>query len=413
MSDALHARLNACLRASRAKLIASLSKHFGSLQTAEDALSAALEAALKLSSAQADSIHDFAAWLYASARNAGIDQQRKLARVEFKSEQLNELPADSPDEDDRLHLMLMCAHPALSTDTQAMLMLRYCANVEIEMIARWFFQAPDAVQRRLHRAKAKLAQSGVRCELPAPEHWQMRVQSVLSCLEILYDQSYSNVAGGAEVDACAREAEQLSLQLVDALSRLPQPRRDDSMYAEAIGLCAMLVLGESRRATRLDANREMVPLHLQPCAHWDQMRIDLAAHMLLRAAKLQQAGPYQLRALIFAHHARRKALGHTPWIDIFDCFARLLSLDEHPQIRFGWTLAALHVQGAAFARHALDAIDCSEFADAHRLSYCLVDAEIAAGEGDVSRQRAALAKAVALQSNIAEQKYLQRRLAGI
>jgi predicted RNA polymerase sigma factor len=157
----------------------------------------------------------------------------------------------------------------------------------------------------------------------------------------------------------------------------------------------------------------MVPLHEQACERWDQVRIDMAAQMLLRAAKLNARGPYQLRALIFAHHARRKILGLTPWDAIFACFEELRVVDENQQTLFGWIIAGLHVHGSVFARQQLSRINVHALANAHQLSYWLVDAEIAAGEGDISRQRAALAKALTLQANIAEQRYLKRRLDSI
>jgi RNA polymerase sigma-70 factor (ECF subfamily) len=231
-----------------------------------------------------------------------------------------------------------------------MLMLRFCACIPVTDIARWFDQDGETVQRRLHRAKQKLEQSGARFEMPPSDQWRERLPPVLSAIEILYDQSYSNVAGGVEQDGFAREGEQLALQLC---AHLNDP--------EALGLAALIVFAESRRAARLDAQHVMVPLSHQDCARWDGVRIATAAKLLKRAASMNQPGPYQLRALISAQHARRAQLGHTPWHEICELYEHLVALPDVADLSV-WLNQALAIgerDGAAAGLQRLQSIDAT------------------------------------------------------
>jgi predicted RNA polymerase sigma factor len=229
--------------------------------------------------------------------------------------------------------MFLCAHPALNPDAQVALMLRFCGGVPVSEIARWFYQPFDTVQKRLHRAKDKLASSGAAFDLPPLSAWPDRLPSVLSALEIIYDQSYSNVGGGVEVDGCAREAEQLALQLCDQL-----------LDAEALGLAALILLAESRRAARLDQRGAMIPLDQQDTTLWDASKIRLAARLLRRASSLQNVGRYQIRAMISAQHARRAELGKIPWSEIMSLYQALIAVEQmqgevSEQSRYGLLLA--------------------------------------------------------------------------
>lgn len=336
--------LEALWKSHAPRLLAALVQRFKQLQLAEDALACAFEQALRwpLSGQPSDPV----AWLYQSAVHAAIDQLRREQRFRQGEPEASFEPI--PDE--RLAMFFLCAHPALSTDAQAMLMLRFCAGVPLPQIARWFDQSESAVQRRLHRAKRKLEQSGARFELPERTQWPERLPPVLSALEIMYDQSYSNVAGGIEQDGFAREAEQLALQLA---SQIPEP--------EVLGLAALIVLAESRRGARIDADGAMIPLDQQDPQRWDSLRIATAAKLLRTAARFVQPGRYQLRALISAQHARRKQLGQTPWVEICQLYQRLVAidLDETPALWINQALALAGRDGPAAGLQRLQAFDAN------------------------------------------------------
>jgi RNA polymerase sigma-70 factor, ECF subfamily len=350
-------------KANYARLLAILVKKLSDFCLAEDVLSEAC-AALATGDFCPD---DASAWAYRVAYNAALDIKRRASKesevarsaIDRHESQAalsaidthESQAADLPQDDERLSLIFLCAHPALSPDSQAMLMLRYSLGLEISEIAQWFGSDPDSVRRRLHRAREKIQATKPRFELPTVAQWSDRLAPVLSTLEVLYDQSYSNVGGGTQADAFAREAEQLALQLS---AHLPDE-------AEVLGLTSLIVLAEARRPARLNAHAELVPLDQQDTARWDDQRIAYCSNLLTRAASLLRkhqtlAGSYVLRALISAQHCTRKHTQITPWKAISQLYAALLAVAPSVQAHVNYALSIEKLKGPQAALDCLQTL---------------------------------------------------------
>jgi RNA polymerase sigma-70 factor, ECF subfamily len=397
--------LDALWRAHSPRILAALTARLRDLSAAEDAVSAAFEQALRWNENWPS---DPPAWLFKVAWNAALDAKRRRRfdgeSVELSSSKQIDWPAPGTDgiaaqasTDERLAMFFLCAHPSLSADSQAMLILRFCAGIAIPDIARWFQMESDAVRRRLHRAQEKIQQAGVRYELPEVALWPQRLPSVLSAIEIIYDQSFSDVAGGVERDGFARDGEQLALQLVEYLPRLP----------EVLGLAALIVLAESRRPARVFLSPEMQPqmiaLDQQDVHRWDATRIHVAAALLARASKLASPGPYQIRASIFAQHARRAQLGLTPWPEILALYDGLIALEPSPQAHINRTLALSKVHGAQVGLAQLLELNVG----CQTVSFHLAHASLRSELGQSDHAAAAFDAALKMPLGAAERAFVQ------
>ncbi len=348
------------------RLLAALVQRWKDINLAEDGLAEAFAQALEWGE---NAPKDQTAWLYCVANNAVIDTLRTQNKFKQNKILLHQLVITEHEEnlvdpDARLAMFFLCAHPALSADSQAMMMLRYCAGIDTADIAMWFGMEHEAVTRRLHRSKTKIQQTNIKIELPAKDELSERLSPLLSTLEILYDQSYSNIGGGAEQNAFAQDAEQLVLSL---LEQMPD-------QAEVYGLAAMILFAESRRPARLSNQGAMIPLDQQDASKWDQRKIALGAHLILSATRIAKPGPYQIRAQIFAQHALRAELGHTPWQAILALYDALLCFDNNPQVQINRAIVTGHLQGSEAGMKILHKLQAS----AHQPAYYLAMASLQA-----------------------------------
>jgi RNA polymerase sigma-70 factor, ECF subfamily len=387
---------SAWYRANYPRLLAVLARKLSDLALAEDAMS---HACLALSEGKLIP-DDPSAWVFRVALNFALDQRRK-SKPNIRDEAIADHAQDSADEDERLALIFLCAHPSLSPDSQAMLMLRYALGLEITDIARWFNADEDSVRRRLHRARDKIQATRPSFELPPISTWPERLPPVLSTLEVLYDQSYSNVGGGPHVDAFAREAEQLSLQLVDQLPHQP----------EVLGLTAMISFAQARTPARLDAQASLVPLDQQDTRLWDAQRIAVGTQLLSRAAKLLQqskqlAGAFVLRAMISAQHCVRKTTGQTPWKAIVQLYSALLVIEPSLQAQINFALAYAHTHGPEKALKCLIA-----FNDQKHLALFLARAHLHSQLEQFAQALSNLDAALDMPMGAAERKFVERQRA--
>lgn len=385
------------------KLIAQLIARLRHFERAEDALAEAFAKASAQWPTQGWPEQP-EAWLLRTAINHDLDQIKHRRVTEKFAGALAEHETARQEEEgtkariDRLALFFLCAHPSLSPDTQAMLMLRYCALVPPAGIARAFLLDADTLTRRLTRAKQKLENAGVSFELPDRRSWPDRLPPILATIEVLYDQSYADLSGGNEVEALARDAFQLTHQLLELIP--------DS--AELWGLAALLCFAESRRPARLDHDGAMIPLSEQDPSRWNHALIRRGARYLLRAAKMKQPGPYQWRASISAAHARRLELGYTPWPDVLKGYEALAAFDATPIVIINWAIAEasaglLHDAWQKLKTIEPSAIDVSA-------TYHLARAEIQWSRGERSNAIADLITALRHQSGAAERTFLQNKL---
>jgi RNA polymerase sigma-70 factor, ECF subfamily len=382
------------------RLLAALTQRLRHLQSAEDALAHAFERAL----AWREWPEDPPAWLYRCALNAAIDQMRRgELLVSDEAATAGAIDDAEAPSDQRLAMLFLCAHPSLSQDAQIAMILRFGLGLQVGDIARWCYENVDTVQRRLHRAKSKLQLAKARFDLPAVSLWSERLPPVLSALEIIYDQSYTNVGGGFEMDGFAREAEQLVLHLS---AQLPN--------AEVLGLAALIVLAESRRGARLDADGVMIPLDQQDPKRWDSVRIAVAAKLLRRAGAIRTVGPYQIRAMISAQHARRMVLGNTPWPEIAELYRALQQFDDSPQAKINHVLALAGQHGPAVGGQHLRALRVESPSLAKQLPFLLAEFALARANQEFELAHEALAQALQDPSlGKAERAYLQQQCANV
>jgi RNA polymerase sigma-70 factor, ECF subfamily len=217
--------------------------------------------------------------------------------------------------DHRLRLMFVCTHPAIAVELHCALMLQTVLGLDAALIASAFLVSPQAMAKRLVRAKAKIKASGIRFEEPSPDEWPERVQGVLEAIYAAYvlDASHMPEARAGELaDEALYLAELVAAQL---------PR-----HAEALGLLALLRLCQARKPARRNAAGEFVPLDQQDCTLWDAPLVALAHQQLTQAAALHEVGPFQLEAAIQSAHHHRAVSGHTPWADIVQLYQQLLAM---------------------------------------------------------------------------------------
>jgi RNA polymerase sigma-70 factor (ECF subfamily) len=350
-ATAAHAAAVAAARGSYARLVAWLARQWRDIEAAEDALAEAFARALECW--PRDGVPPSPeGWLLTTAKRNLLRaaRRRRLAddptlRVLWPSESsAQEDPRSLPD--DRLRLMYVCAHPSIDAGVRPALMLQVVLGVDAAMIARAYLVSSAAMTKRLVRAKAKIRAAGVRFEDPEPEQIAERTRDVL---EAIYGAYVLDSGDPADPTAGALATEACFLaQLAGSL--LP----DD---AEALGLAALLLFCEARRAARFDAQGEFVPLDAQDARLWDRTLL-AEANTLLRRARLRRAiGPFQLEAAIQSAHCQRAFGEPAPWSGIADLYEALLELAPTMGARIGHAVALARASGdPARGLAALDAL---------------------------------------------------------
>jgi RNA polymerase sigma-70 factor (ECF subfamily) len=351
-----HRTADAVARRSYGKLVAFLAAALRDVAAAEDALSDAFAAALAdwpLNGCPANP----EAWLLTVARRKGIDGIRRRrsgdaagAQLQVLAE-LDEAVAAATDEaplpDRRLALLFACAHPAIDAGIRAPLMLQAVLGLDAKTIAAAFLTSPDAMGKRLGRAKQKIRQAGIGFTIPARDELAGRLDGVLDAIYAAFAEGWSD-PGGTDLLRRDLTAEALFLAgLVAGL--LPQE-------PEALGLLACMLYAEARRRARRNADGDYVPLDEQDVASWDTAMIDEAEALLLRASTLGRIGRYQLEAALQSAHVERRRSGRTdrtPEVQLYDM---LLAICGSPVVALNRALAIAEVRGPRAALEILDAL---------------------------------------------------------
>jgi len=303
------------------------------------------------------------------------------------------------DADELLGLIFACCHPSLSRESQIALTLRVVCGLTTAEISAAFLASEPAMGQRLSRARKALRESGAAVRIPEPGQLGGRLDEVLAVIYLMFNEGYLASAGRTP----ARR--DLAAQAV-ALTRLLQTLMPGE--PEVLGLLALMLLHESRAATRFDGWGRLVRLADQDRSLWDRALIAEATRLLSRAMVLHRPGPYQIQAAIAAVHAAARRYPDTDWRQIRALYDRLLLFTPSPVVRLNRAVATRFVNGP---QAALDEVEplAGDLGD-YRLFHA-VRAELLAGLGRDDEASLANERALALAANPAERDLLARRLA--
>jgi RNA polymerase sigma-70 factor (ECF subfamily) len=406
--DAAHRAAEAVARRSYGKLVAYLAARTRDVAAAEDALAEAFAAAL-VEWPESGVPRNPEAWLMTAAKRRIVDAIRRRATAEGAAGHLRlvaeELEAVAVNEaeipDDRLALMFACAHPAIDAGVRAPLILQTILGFDAATIASAFLVAPATMGQRLVRAKAKIRQAGIPFRVPERADLGERLGTVLEAIYATYAEGWSDPAGTETRHRnLAEEGIWLGRLLVSLMPGEP----------EALGLLALMLFAEARRAARRDAFGEFVPLAEQDMALWNSAMIQEAEALLLRASRMGAIGRYQLEAAVQSAHVARRAKGRTDWAAIERLYDALLTLTGSPVVAINRAVAVAETQGPAAGLTALEPLA----GDARLVEYepyWAACAELLARTGATQAADEAYQRAIGLESDPAARRFLQRRRA--
>ena len=398
----------AVYRAESRRVFATLIRLLSDFDLAEEALHDAFRAALEQWPRDGVPANP-RAWLVSAGRFKAIDGIRRRARfvaIEDVAEQVEAVVDDAPPwddegiEDDRMRLVFTCCHPALSPDAQVALTLREVCGLTTEEIAQAFLSAAPTLAQRIVRAKAKIRDARIPYQVPTPAELPERLDSVLRVVYLVFNEGYSASSGESltRVDLSS-EAIRLGRLLVELL---PEP--------EAIGLLALMLLQESRRAARTSPAGELVLLADQDRSLWNRDQIAEGSALVERALGSRRFGPYALQAAIAAVHAEAASADATDWGEIVGLYDVLLRAEPSPVVELNRAVAVAMRDGPAAGLGLIDAILARGDLQDYRLAHA-AQADLCRRLGRTAQARAAYERAVALTRQEPERRFLERRLA--
>jgi len=399
-------RLEQVYRQEAARITAALAARIGDVGLAADAVQDAFIEAIE-HWRDGDVPPNYGGWLATTARRKAIDRLRRaragqqklalLAATMTDSEDGSEGAADAAD-DELLGMIFACCHPALPRESQIALTLRAVCGLTTAEIAAAFLAAEPAMTQRLLRARKALRAAHADLRVPDPDELAGRLAEVLAVIYLVFNEGYLASAGR---QPARRDLAAQAVTLTRLLHRL-MPREP-----EVLGLLALLLLHESRAATRFDGWGRLVRLADQDRARWNRTLITEATRLLDRALALRAPGPYQVQAAIAALHAEAPGYEQTDWAQIRLLYDRLQSLTPSPVVLLNRAVATRYVVGHQTA--LAEIMPLASELDGYRLFHAL-RAGLLAGLGRDDEARAARERALALAGNPAERELLARDL---
>jgi RNA polymerase sigma-70 factor, ECF subfamily len=398
-------------RAESRRVFATLIRVLGDFDRAEDALHDAFRAALEQWPRDGVPANP-RAWLVSTGRFKAIDALRRRARFDASLAALAEqLDTDNNDgvgqdnegvEDDQLRLIFTCCHPALSPDARVALTLREVCGLTTEEIARAFLTAPPTLAQRIVRAKAKIRDARIPYQVPSRDDLPERLATVLHVIYLVFNEGYAASSGGSLTRAdLSGEAIRLGRLLV---ALLPEP--------EVLGLLALMLLHESRRAARTSPEGDLILLEDQDRARWNREQIVEGQALVVRALSSRQFGPYTLQAAIAAVHAEAPTAAATDWTEIVGLYDALARAEPSPVVALNRAVAVAMRDGPAAGLVLIDALlaggDLADYHLAHAAR-----AELCRRLGRMAEARAAYERALSLARQEPERRFLMQRLADL
>ena len=399
-------------RSESGRVLATLVRLLGDLDLAEEAMHEAFAAALEFWS-QTGIPDKPRPWLISTARFKAIDAIRRRARfdgaqrdlVAHMESRVNDAPGgneeigDEEIEDDRLRLIFTCCHPALPPEGQVALTLREICGLTTEEIARAFLVTPATLAQRIVRAKAKIRETPIPYEVPAPQELPERLDAVLQVVYLVFNEGYS-AAAGAEVTRAELTGE--AIRLGRLLAELqPEP--------EVNGLLALMLLQESRRAARTSPAGELILLEHQDRALWNREQIAEGVALVEKALSSRRFGAYTLQAAIAAVHAEAESTAATDWRQIVALYNQLVRIQPSPVVHLNRAVAIAMCDGPEAGLTHIDALlEHGELAN-YYLAHS-ARAELCRRLGRTAEARASYEKALALTQQEPERQFLQERI---
>ena len=406
-------RVDAVYRAESRRVFATLVRLLGDFDLAEEALHDAFRAALEHWPRDGVPANP-RAWLVSTGRFKAIDGIRRRARFDTLDDVAEQVDAvveqaaawdaaardDEGVEDDRLRLIFTCCHPALPPDAQVALTLREVCGLTTEEIARAFLTAAPTLAQRIVRAKAKIRDARIPYQMPSLADLSDRLDSVLRVVYLVFNEGYSASSGESLTrHDLSGEAIRLGRLLAELL---PEP--------EALGLLALMLLQESRRAARSSPTGELVLLGDQDRSLWNQDHITEGSALVERALRSRRFGPYTLQGAIAAVHASTPSAAATDWAQIVGMYDVLARADPSPVVELNRAVAVAMRDGPLAGLDLIDALlargDLGDYHLAHSAR-----ADLCRRLGRTTEARASYERALGLTKQEPERRFLERRLA--
>ena len=386
------------------RVVASLTRRFGDLDIAEEAAAEAFATAVERW--PADGIPpNPGAWLTTTANRKAIDRIRREHKRDDKEKEAQmsydgETPEPlGPIDDDRLRLIFTCCHPALAMQARVALTLRMVGGLTVTEIASAFLVQETAMERRITRAKAKIKAARIPYRVPSAEDLPARVSGVLTVLFLVFNEGYLATGPGTDPVRPDLTAEAIRLtRLIRTL--MPED-------GEVTGLLALMLLTEARRAARVSASGELVPLAEQDRGAWDAALV-AEGHRLVRErlASGMAPGRYQILAAINAVHTYARDIRDTDWSQVVTLYDQLVRIDPSPIVALNRAIAVAELDGPEVGLAAVDRLH-DNLAGYH--AYHAARADLLRRLGRSHESRAAYDNAIELAGNTAETAYLTRR----
>ncbi len=395
-------------RSDSRRVLATLIRLLGDFDRAEEALHDAFTAAVE--QWPRDGVpSNPRAWLVSTGRFKAIDAIRRRARFDASLAQLAEqLDADTSDvagwtneglEDDRLRLIFTCCHSALSPDAQVALTLREVCGLTTEEIARAFLTGAPTVAQRIVRAKAKIRDARIPYQVPSRADLPGRLDTVLRVVYLVFNEGYSASSGASLTrHDLSGEAIRLGRLLIELL---PEP--------EVMGLLALMLLHESRRAARTSPAGELVLLDDQDRSLWNREQIAEGSALVERALSSSRFGPYTLQAAIAAVHAEAPNAAATDWAQIVGLYDVLARADPSPVVELNRAVAVAMRDGPLAGLALIDAILAGGDLGNYHLAHA-ARADLCRRLGRTAEARASYERALGLTRQEPERRFLERRL---
>ncbi len=411
-SNHIVAAIDAIYRRDSRRVFATLIRLLGNFDLAEEALHEAFRAAVE-QWPNARIPENPVAWLVSAGRFKAIDQIRRDARFESaNASEAQELrieaiadesksPRDHDEiEDDRLRLIFTCCHPALAQDVQVALTLREVCGLTTEEIARAYLTTAPTIAQRIVRAKAKIREAKIPYEVPEGDALHARLQSVLRVVYLVYNEGFLTTSSAiAQLNGATSESTYLCRLLMELHSS-----------PEVKGLLALILLQESRRDTRFDANGDICLLDAQDRSRWNRTMIEEGVALVRTALVSRGFGAYTVQAAIAACHAEAPHFDATDWPQIVALYDVLMQMEPSPVVALNRAVAIAMRDGFESGLALVDELLNDAVLKNYHLAHA-ARADFCRRLGRSADARASYERALALTKQDSERRFLSRRVA--